>query len=329
MAPKIKVMAYNVQNLFDTKLDSPAWSDGEFTPDGKQAWTSSVLRDKVSNLAIVIKSENPDVIAFEEIETEVALMALYNTGGLASLGFKTYAIAANPDHRGIRTAIFSKFPIKSMVSHRVWKDEWRQQNPLKYLTRDVMEVTLDMSSLGGKGIGDLVILTNHWPSKIGGPVSVGHRVDVAVQEQQFTEEILGRDGGATIISMGDFNDDITDQSMAQALRQTMSPSQMKAGEYYSTDRELLGQDTILRGTIRYSGDWDSLDHILYTQGEDVLARKVRGFHYVPKSYKAVRNMFVTPKSEAPKGCEMPRKPTNRCVDGASDHFPVSAQFELR
>src|SRR5688500_14862683 len=78
-AKRMKVMSYNVQNLFDT-VDSEDTNDSEFTPDGKQKWTETVIRDKIANLGHVIKAQSPDVIALSEVESQEMVDRLVKEG---------------------------------------------------------------------------------------------------------------------------------------------------------------------------------------------------------------------------------------------------------
>ncbi len=47
------VLFYNVENLFDT-INDPKTSDNEFTPKGRNKWTSEKYNIKIDNIATVI-----------------------------------------------------------------------------------------------------------------------------------------------------------------------------------------------------------------------------------------------------------------------------------
>jgi len=90
--------------------------------------------------------------------------------------------------------------------------------------------------------------------------------------------------------------------------------------------------------FKRDGVWNNLDHMLYSAGADLAAGRVPGFRYRENSIKVVHSRFVEkgPKGAYPMGCELftppgarPGKPRTTCPNGASDHFPVSAVFDLK
>ena len=75
----IRIVAYNVENLFDTKNDSLR-NDDEFLPDGTNHWTYSRYLTKLGHIAQVIAAIGewtpPAIIGMVEVETDSCLIQL-------------------------------------------------------------------------------------------------------------------------------------------------------------------------------------------------------------------------------------------------------------
>lgn len=126
---RISIMAYNVENLFDT-LDDPHKNDETFLPKLKKNkaiqkkcrksskghwvkecletnWTTFKLDVKMKRLAQVIKGykkSGPDILILEEIENK-SVLNIFNE---KHLGYKNVILLEGPDKRGIDVAILTK-----------------------------------------------------------------------------------------------------------------------------------------------------------------------------------------------------------------------------
>ncbi len=334
-APRMKVMSFNVQNLFDT-LDNPKTQDEDFTPRGTQEWTESIIQDKIRNLSAIIRDVNPDVIGVVEIENQQMLMRLV-TEGLAGMGYQAALAGPSDDFRGIRNGIISRYPIVDKKTHRVWKDTWKtpgSKNVSK--TRDILEVTVDTGV--NKGNGRFVTyLVNHWPSRAGGPIRNQWRLEVAQQLTQIVKNITTKDTSRRVIALGDFNDDIFDDSFRKGtyLVQTEDAlAKFAPGTMFAADFELAKLPAHLRGTFYFDRGkvWNALDHVLIAGGTALNTKQIPGFRYVPGSLQINRHPFVN-KMGQPLGCELFDRvhsgSRTRCPKGAADHLPLSATFEFR
>jgi len=88
--PSLKVMTWNVENLFLPK-------------DGDTEQKKKSFQDKLANLAAVIEQHQPDVLALQEVGPDGALAALQDA--LATP--MPHALEGLPDSRGIRVAFLS------------------------------------------------------------------------------------------------------------------------------------------------------------------------------------------------------------------------------
>ncbi len=89
-----KVMSWNIENFIQPKPD--------------ESERLSVFQAKTSFLSRVIRQLNPDVIGFQEIGSEKALLSLKQALGNE---YGHHAVSEAPDRRGIRVAFLSKWAI--------------------------------------------------------------------------------------------------------------------------------------------------------------------------------------------------------------------------
>jgi predicted extracellular nuclease len=330
----VKVMSYNLQNLFDT-VDNPDTNDQDFLPKGAQAWTESVLKDKMRNLGEVISAQNPDILGVVEIENQLVIDRL-NKEALKG-AYQTVIAGPSDDARGIRNGVLSKYPTESIRTHRVWKDTWREGNGPVTKTRDILEVTLRTGAPGEAGL--ITVLVNHWPSRGGGPIRVQYRKEAAQAMKLVTEEILRKNPGRLVVSIGDFNDGLADKSFTEDLKLVEKESDLfdaGVGSFFPLDA-LLPEDQ--KGTFYYHVDkvWNDLDHILLAKGSDLAAGRVPGFGYRDGSVQVVRPAKFMDGQGIPRGCELhgPElklpldKKRKNCANGAADHLALTAILELR
>lgn len=159
--PGIKIMFYNVENLFDIYNDSLK-DDDEFLPDGIRRWNSARYYKKLNSVfrAIVAAGEwsPPEIICFSEIENRTVLEDLVSNTYLSKYN---YGIVHNdsPDERGIDVGfIYRKDYVKVLQSSALIPKGYSVKN---YYSRSVLYATCIVQN-------DTVdILVNHWPSRIG------------------------------------------------------------------------------------------------------------------------------------------------------------------
>ncbi len=135
---RVTLMAYNVENLFDTEDNPAREGDNTYLPLSQKGtpehvalcernnppggfrqeclnldWNEQVLAKKIANLATVIgrfEGGGPDILVLEEVENQQILNRLR----LALPGAAAYVTAINLDDspgRGINVAIMSKLPV--------------------------------------------------------------------------------------------------------------------------------------------------------------------------------------------------------------------------
>jgi endonuclease/exonuclease/phosphatase family metal-dependent hydrolase len=170
---EIKLTTYNVGNLFD-KIDDPNKEDGP-------------LKDEKSlkALAQILKQNNSDIVALQEIENKEVLEELLSLAGLKD---KYNVIVGKSDKRGIATALLidKKFPIKKVDIHQ--DDSTFKRPPVEA----VLEISPGFN---------VKIFSVHLKSKRGGMESDIQRQKEAAKLVEYAK----KDDIPTIL-MGDFND---------------------------------------------------------------------------------------------------------------------------
>ncbi|MEM7577662.1 MAG: endonuclease/exonuclease/phosphatase family protein [Planctomycetota bacterium] len=195
---ELTVMTYNVENFFDV-FDSPYTGD-----EG----TSVKSRNEITAIADAIEHGDPDVVFFQEIESEAGLIAMV-AEQLPESGYTHAVVTPTNSNRGINLGVLSRVPIVSITSHR-WQPFFHPEAPgpnaeTFYFARDMQEVVLDLG--GGR---KLTVLNLHLKSNrdsTGDPNSMMWRTAEAKRVKDAVREKLADDPDAWLLAVGDFNSD--------------------------------------------------------------------------------------------------------------------------
>ncbi|MCF0198157.1 MAG: endonuclease, partial [Bacteroidaceae bacterium] len=100
----LRVMSWNVENLFDTHHDSLKL-DYDFLPDGDCGWTPVRYWQKLHDVARVVMSAGnddrvPDLVGLCEVENDTVMFDLTRRSALRSCGYQ-YVMTDSPDARGV------------------------------------------------------------------------------------------------------------------------------------------------------------------------------------------------------------------------------------
>lgn len=187
----VKVMNWNVKNLFNDKKDSP---DVTFVPE--EITPTAAYQSKLDAIAGVISGAGPDVVILQEVENQIVVDDLS-----AKLGsYPNHGITQGNDPRGIDIAVLSKLPFQLGPSH---KDEYFKASTDPTQTfkfaRDVLEVHLNVNTR------HFVLLGVHYKAEDGDPTSELKRIGEAEQTRKIATGIRLADQDAAIVVLGDFN----------------------------------------------------------------------------------------------------------------------------
>ena len=227
----MRIVSYNVENLFDTKHDTLK-NDSSFLPEGMHHWTYRRYQTKIDRIAQVLVN----IGGWESIPL-VGLCEVENARCLRNLCYKLrrfhykYVHYDSPDERGVDVALLYDSTRLSILHSRALSLSLEGD-----YTRDILYVSALYEQR------DTVhVMMCHLPSQLGGASNTDwkrQRAKSLIQSQ--IDSILLLQPSANIVVMGDMNtsaqDDLT------GMVNLMIPIQK------------MGQ-----GTHKYQGIWTCLD----------------------------------------------------------------------
>lgn len=307
---RVRVVFYNVENLFDTRNDSLT-ADDDFTPKGRQHWSRERYTRKLLHLskALIAVGEGdlPGIIGLSEVENRSVLSDLIGKTGLSD-GKYGIVHADSPDRRGIDVALLYREDLFRVIHACFFPVRLKAGET----TRDILYCEGIMRER------DTVhFFVCHFPSMRGGEAkSEWKRVKAASVVRQKVDSIQNTHPGAMIVIMGDLNGRA--DTPAQQVLKARKPDDgmLESGALYNTGYYLLGKPY---GSYRYRGEWQTLDHVIVSgsllNGESgVRASRKMSVYDAGFLMEEERGMFgIRPK---------PTYRGPRYIGGYSDHLPV-------
>jgi len=301
-AQSLTIVELNCENLFDYH-DDDGKDDAEYLPEATRHWTKKRYWRKLNNIAQELLSTSddgiPDLIALCEIENDSVLHDLTKRSLLRNAGYD-YLMTSSPDLRGIDVALlYSPFSFAPVRSYPIRVTPIEGMRP----TRDILYACGEISSSD-----TLHVFVVHLPSRYGGErYSRPFRQTVADRLCQSIDSIRTNFPDANFIIAGDFNDG-PDSDVIQQICQL---------GLYNLTKDAHG-DNGVKGTYRYQGDWESIDHIL---GSSYIYNKVESIRiHSPKFLLEDEKLY---------GGYRPRRTYNgmRYQPGYSDHLPLVVRLK--
>lgn len=337
----ISVMAYNVENLFDTVHDAgkedwtylplsvksaskevqaycKSLSNGTYRKDCYNIdWSDSLLEKKLNQIGKVIKSVNngngPDIIVFEEVEN-LNVLTMLRDKALTNMGYTEVVLVEGPDDRGIDVGMISKYPlVEPAVLHPIKLIDPKtglESSP----TRGVLQAKFQ--------VGDAIIgvLGNHWPSQ-------SHVDEMRVQAAKVMINAVSKMKDANaVVSVGDFNtlEDDTPNAISDYVTETTQAGMIDS----EMERRKSFPAGLSEGTHFYRNEWASLDRIFVKTVPPAFC----GVEVKP-NYKAF-NIVTTPDSvkdivsSGKTFRNVPYRFDYKTALGVTDHLPVVLELEL-
>lgn len=299
-AQSLTLVELNCENLFDCQHDSLK-QDTEWLPASVRKWTPDRYWRKVNNIGqeIISCSEQslPDLVALVEVENDSVLRDLTRRSLLRNAGYE-YLMTQSPDVRGIDVAL-----LYQPFSFRPVCYDFLDVEPLEGMrpTRDILYVQGETVS------GDtLHVFVVHAPSRFGGEKAT--RPNRRVVMQRLLDVIRPLPPDAKVIVAGDFND-YADSPSLQFLEEN---------GLRNITRNAQGSHGA-RGTYRYEGRWQSIDHVLVSS---VLRDSVA------ETY--INDAPFLLEEDKKYGGVKPLRTYNgyRYQHGFSDHLPLVVRFRF-
>ena len=312
-AEDLRVVSYNVENLFHPKhdtvcIDSTTFiekDDYEWTPDGERRWSYTRYYRKVENIARVLTNigewDGVDIVGLQEVENALCLKRLCYTLRPGEYDFVHYE---SPDPRGIDVAlIYKKSRVDTLNSKPlpIPSPQGRESREEKLVTRDILYVCVRVDKRD-----TLHLFVCHLPSQRGGAAeSEWKRTAVKEILQRSIDSVYALHPAAKIIVMGDMNSEPKEDLDGLRNRMVVESQKSKVESY---------------GTHKYQGRWSCLDQFYTSPALDSLSRA--------EIYNAA---WIQEPDE--KYLDLKPKRTYNGFryqkDGFSDHLPILLKLKIK
>ena len=311
---ELKIASYNVENLFNMKLDGTEYE--QYIPD-KHNWTRSNLNKKLLNLSEIICEVNADIIGLQEVENEMALKLLQKSLRKVGCHYKYLAIT-HKKKSAIQVAVLSKRPIRSAKEIVVNR---------KRAYRNILEVKYIIDNR------PLFVFVNHWTSKH----SAESKRMVSARALKQRLDSLAK--GVDYILLGDFNSDYDEYKDMEAQH---NDTQGKTGINHVLrtvfDEKLVEKRNLTEGlhynlwlelpnfqrwSHNFYGKKQALDAIVIPQS--MLDGK--GLDYLDETFQVIKPSYLFHKKGYIYRWQYKRE--RHLGKGYSDHLPVVARFSTQ
>jgi len=311
--PDHHIAFWNLENLFDIE-NSPRRTEKLQRALGSDlnGWTQAVLNGKIAQLASIITQMNggngPDLLGVCEVENRHVLDLL--VAALAPLN-RNYDVAHadTQDKRGIDVAFIydaDRFTNEAQFSHFIVK---------RTATRDLLQVNFRTAE--GRL---LVVVGNHWPSRMGGVFETEpYRIIAGETLGYFHERIRQVHGNDTpVLAMGDFNDEPHNRSLvdyALAERSRTKVVNAQTPKFLNLMWPTLGAGI---GCHYYNNHANVLDQFLASKP---LLTGSPGIRALPDTVDVLRFPEMTSGGDYAAPIPYGRKDYVN-PNGFSDHYPI-------
>lgn len=317
-----KVVIYNVENLFDT--DGISLYD-DYKPDAYGEIELANKLNKITEVLQKISGQNgPEILLLQEIEVDRSPETAKSAASLLleklhAQGLGPYHIAFGYDRNSdpetwpaVQCLTLSKYPIKETRLHSL------------YRARPILETTIMVNDI------PFTLFNNHWKSGASSPEMEKIRIQNAKVLRERLDKLLKDNPFRDFLVGGDLNSHYNQSTVYQKEMRISGINDvlLSAGneptdllpdsKLYNLWHELPAEQ---RGSDAWKGKWGTLMHILLPVGlfDD------RGVRYVGDSFQVAKFNLL---NMMPAG-QLPFKWSNDLNGfGASDHFPVSAEFRI-
>lgn len=313
------VAFYNQENLFDT-IDDPHKNDNEFLPDAKNQWNTEKYNNKLEHMAKVIASMNDgkgaDILGMCEVENSTVLNDMTQNHQLQKMKYR-FVHFEGPDERSIDNALIYQSKKLTLVSAVPYPVIFEENTRSK--TRDILLVKLKYT----KTKSDIIVLVNHFPSRLGGEKeSEPKRINAAKVLQHIYDSITKADPGTPVIMMGDFNDTPSNTSMREALLCKGHVAELQGNDLFNAMYELEEKKI---GSHFYRGEWHALDQIIISNN---LVNCTGKICYHPGSVTVYKQDWMVETTGKYAGSPLRTFGGQKYLNGYSDHLPVYVILDM-
>lgn len=312
-AGPVRLMFYNVENLFDIGNDT-ATDDDEFLPSGLRRWNSRRYNAKINSLYKTITAagewEPPAIAGLCEVENEQVLSDLVSGTNLSKYDFGIIH-EDSPDRRGIDVCMIYRKSMVNIISYDYILPV--DSGEVSFKTRSVLYVKCRI-------MGDTMhLFLNHWPSRRGGVLAgEAQRIRIAEMLKEKADSIALAEGRDTkIIFAGDFNAIPEDEVIG------------RLSGLYSSGLSMINLSEKLpegSGTYRYRGTWEMIDQVIVSEA---VTESKAGVHTIPVSLSIFNPSFLLQEDpNYPGQSPFSTYRGYKYQGGYSDHLPVLLELNV-
>ena len=263
----------------------------------------------------------PDILGVCEVENENVLDKLIARLSPLGRSYKTVH-ADTKDRRGIDVAFLFDSDKYSVDANEVFNHFILRRNA----TRDLLQASFVTKPSGNR----LVLMGNHWPSRMGGALaSEPYRIMAGETLSYFHQRTIEIDGtDQAVVVMGDFNDEPFDRSLveyalSERVERRVKSKRSKKPYLLNLTWKLMGQGV---GTHFYDGTPGMLDQILVNRP---VLRDDSPFEVNQSSVEIIKFPEMVASSGGPRRFGRPSSASSFDDTGFSDHFPIAVVLEER
>lgn len=317
-ASSIRIVFYNVENLFDY-FDDSTTIDEQYLPYQGNYWTKQRYHNKQQKLAKTIMAmggwEAPGIVGLCEVENRYVLNSLTRFTPLQKTNYQIIH-KDSPDRRGIDVALLYRSEKFEVIDYEFYRVSFPFDPESK--TRDVLHA---YGRLPNKDT--LHVFVNHWPSKFGGEFETEpKRMFVAQMLRQKVDSIWKQYPEANILIMGDLND----EPDAKSVKEGLSTSDMNTQPEHRKLYNLMEEFQYVTGTHSFQNRWSVLDQFILSGGllqtEQSTSLKERSLKIFDQPY-----LIMTGSTGATRPFRTYQGP--QYLGGYSDHLPILLDLTLR
>ena len=294
---QVKFVFWNVENYFHPAHDRIN-NDLEYTPRSYLKYTAKAYSLKCENLAMLLNSKTPHLIALAEIENKQVLQDLRSMLYFSN-DFEIIH-KDSPDKRGIDCAILFRKSIFTLLDSNFYHITLKNGRP----TRDIVEVILKRRH------HTIKFFVVHYPSRYGGAESAGSRNEVS----RFlidTIEANASPASDYVIISGDFNDELQDSSIQLLLNHDWKNYIVSKPEATLIEKTSNKKNH----SYYYKNKWMDYDHFIILSNNSLKYRTKAKIGVIKK------NILLNSDSQNEK---IPFRFFNKrkIQGGFSDHLPI-------
>lgn len=184
---KMRLATYNIRNLFDG-IQNPGKEPEKAKPE-----------KELQALSEAMHHINADVMGLQEVESKEVLTQ-FRDRFLGDMGYREVVLIEGNDARGIDVALFSRYPVLDVKSHKDARFDVPGQGVMG-LSRDLLQVRLQ-----GPNNYIFTMFVTHLKSHHGDAPADVRRHAEALKVREIIDQFSAQNPRENVVLVGDFND---------------------------------------------------------------------------------------------------------------------------